>query len=314
MKKDSEKSTIGMLLDIEHFNGENTGRLAPLLSCLLLIAAPILFYVWSGLFYYIPVWLFTPLEIFFSIRVVLKIKGRENYRLNLYRKQLNDNYLAIADMNRIKTVQENGCLEYLDNKVHYFIIGFNGTIAEPLKHSALLSEFLTTLIDNYDYNIYIQNITDTSMLSRYYDKVNRFQRNSSASNFVEILDYDKQLTADTSLVQATIIELIASRSEWKVLQQHIQAVLRDYTLAVFKTVYLVTDQQEINAIINRDIDSVVNIDELLRIHYKTEDYKGSHVLTYDVEGKSNIVLGDTRTVKIIPDSPEETFHISYEDE
>lgn len=314
MHKIKDKPTIGMLLDIEHYNGEHSGRLAPILIPLIVAAIPILFYMYSGLFTIIPLWIFIPIEIVVVIRVIQIVPGRERYRLSLYRKQINDDYLSMADMNQIKTIYENGCVEYVDNSVHFFILGFNGTIDKPMEHAMLLSDFLTTLIANYTYNIYLQNITDTNILTHYYDRVNRFQKNNSASNFIDILDYDKKLTEETSLVQGLIIELICPKSDWKTTLQHINDSLRDYSFSVFKTIELLTDYREINAILNRDIDSVVNIEELLRLRYKTGDYKGSHVLTYDVAGKDNIVLGDTRTVKIIPDAPIETFHILYEDE
>ena len=137
--------------DIEHLYGEHEGRMGPLLTSLLLSAAPILLYIYFGLYFTIPIPLFAVVETIFTARVFMILMGRERYRVQLYRKQLNDDYISTASMLNIKTIHPDGCIEYLSGRVAYLVCCFNGTAEDDIQRSIQLRKFLETMLGDFEF-------------------------------------------------------------------------------------------------------------------------------------------------------------------
>lgn len=112
---DEDDATVGMLLDIDHLYGEHQGRLGPWVVSICISAAPVLLYIYSGLYARIPIWLFAIFESIFTIRVFMIVIGREKHRVAIYKKQLNDEYMGTADLLNVQ-IHPDGCLEYLNGK------------------------------------------------------------------------------------------------------------------------------------------------------------------------------------------------------
>jgi len=312
--EEKQKPTIGMLLDIENLYGEHNGRLAPLLLTLVISAAPVLFYVYLGGFNVIPIWLFSIFEVIFIIRVIMIIPGRERHRKALFRNSLHDNYTPTAKMLNIKTIHPDGCIEYNNSKITYLVGCFNGTTDDEVARSVHLRKFLENLLGEYIYDTYILNITESEALRKYYDKVSAFAKNESASNFINIIDHTIKLTSDTSVVQMTVYALKGSRSDWKDIRTQIDAALKSRTARVYKTVYRIDDPDAINDILNRDVDSVINISDLMRRKYATSNYETSKVLAYDLPEDKEIIQGKAAINPILPEHSKRSFHITYKEE
>lgn len=312
--EEKEKETIGMLLDIEHFYGEHEGRLGPWLMTLCLAGAPILFYVYLGLFTVIPIWLFVPVEIFFALRVIMKILGRESYRLELFRKQLNDDYTSTAKLLNTKIIHPDGCIEYLNGTIMYLVCCFNGTSESEVVRSVQLRKLIENMLGDYVCDTYIHNVTDSPALREYYNNVSSFDRNASARNFINIIDHNIELTEDTSVVQCTIYAIKGNKSEWKDIKTQIDATLKSRVAKCYKRIYRVSDPDTINQIFNRDIDSVINIEDLQRRKYATQNYDTSKVLAYDLPEDKEIIQGAANQKPIIPEAPKSSFHVVYKED
>ena len=219
--KDNAKPTIGMLLDIEHLYGEHESRMGPLLMSLCLGGAPILIYVYFGMFEYIPIWIFAPIEVYIIIRVILKIQGRESYRMKIFKRQLYDEYSSTAQFVNIKTIHPTGCIEYVNGNIMFLVCCFNGTCEDEVRRSIDVRKLLVGLLGEYVFDVYIHNITISPELRDYYNKVSRFSKNDSAKNFIKIIDYTLSLTENTSLVQCTIFAIRGKKSDWKDIQHQI---------------------------------------------------------------------------------------------
>lgn len=308
-----KKPTIGMLLNINHFYGQSESRLGPTLITVCAICAPILIYVYFSLFNYIPIWLFVPFEIFFAIRMVMIIPGREGYRVNIFRRRLHDNYTPTAKLLNIKTIHEDGCIEYLNGNIMYLVCCFNNTSADVVQRSIRLRKFLTSLLGEYVFDIYIHNLVDSPALRNYYDKVQTFERNDSAVNFVKIIDHSIKKTTDGSMIQATIYAIKGKRSDWKDIKHQIDIACASSNAKVYKSVSRVNDAEVINDILNRNIDSVINIDDLLRRKYQTGDYDTSKVIAYDLPEDKIVVQGKSRQEAIIPKTKSNSFHVKFEE-
>ena len=309
-----EKPTIGMLLDIEHLYGEHEGRLGPILLTLCIAAAPILVYIYFGLFVYIPVWLFVIIELFVAARALMIVLGREPYRVRMFKRTLYDEYTPTASLMNIKVIHPDGCIEYLNGNIVYLVCCFNGTTEDEVRRSVQMRKLLTSLLGEYVFDCYIHNVTDSPALYNYYKKVNEFERNESASNFVNIIDYNIDLVANNSLVQCTIYAIKGKRSDWKDIKQQIDIAVNSRNARVYKTIYRVNDPALINEVLNRDVDSVINIEELLRRKYSTGNYNTSKVLAYDLPDDKVIVQGRRAAKPVIKESKPQGFHVAYKED
>lgn len=310
---EEERPTIGMLLDIEHLYGEHEGRMGPLLMTLGIAALPILIYVYFSMWLFFPIWLFVPIEIVVIILVIMWIPGRMKYRMNIFRRQLYDEYASTASLMNIKTIHPDGCVEYVNGQILYLVCCFNGTCEDEVRRSVQVRNLLRTLLGDYVFDIYIHNITNMPALREYYDKASHFNKNESAKNFIKIIDYTLQLTQDYSMLQCTIYAVKGKRSDWKEIKTQIDIAVKSKVSNVYKTIYRVKEPLIINDIINRNVDSTINIEDLLRNKYATKDYDSSKVLAYDLPEDREIVQGRNRTVPIIPEAPSYGFHVAFEE-
>lgn len=313
MDKDN-KETVGMLLDIEHLYGEHEGRLAPVLLTLIIIAAPILLYIYFGIFMFVPLFVFIPIEIVIAIETILIIPGRQAHRVSIYKKQINSDYTNTADWLNVKMVHPDGCIEYINGTICYLVCCFNGTADNEVLRSIQLRKFLESMLGDFIADIYIQNVNDSPALRDYYSKVSEFSRNASATNFVNIIDHNLQLTEDTSMVQCTIYALKGSKSDWKLIKTQIDTAIRSKVARCYKTVYRVSDATVINSILNRDIDSIINMSDLIRRKYSTQNYGSSKVLAYDLPDDTEIIQGLGKADPVVDDKPNKAgFHVKYKE-
>lgn len=310
--KETKKPTIGMLLDIEHLYGEHESRLGPLLLSLCIGAAPILIYVYFGLFQKIPIWAFVPFELFVLLRAILIIQGREPYRMRIFKRQLYDEYSATSQYVNIKTIHPDGCVEYVNGNIMYLVCAFNGTCEDEVRRSIDVRKLMVSLLGDYIFDIYIHNLTISPELRDYYNKVSRFSKNDSARNFIRIIDYTLSLTEDTSLVQCTIFAIKGKRGDWKDIKHQIDIACKSRTAKCYKTIYPVNNHVEINDILNRDIDATVQIEELLRSKYTNDDFGTSRVLAYDLPDDKEIIQGKAAVKPVIPKQTSNGFHTSID--
>lgn len=309
-----DKETVGMLLDIEHLYGQHEGRSAPVILTLVLISAPILLYIYFGMFWFFPIWAFALIEIFFAIRILMLIPGRERHRVKLYKKQINDDYMNTADLLNVKTIHSDGCIEYVNGKVCYLVCCFNGTSEDEIQRSIMLRRLLESMVGDFEFDTYIHNLTDSPALRNYYEKVRNFRRNEAAKNFVEMIDYTIDLTEDTSIVQCTIYAITGYRSDWKTIKTQIDTALDTNMVNCYKMAQRLDDIESINAVMNRDIDSVINITDLMRMKYANSQYASSKVITYNLPDGAEVVHGASAMEKVIDDvAPSRGFHVAYKE-
>jgi hypothetical protein len=314
MNDEKEKDTIGMLLDIEHLYGEHEGRLGPVLATMGICVAPVLFYIYFGWYGIIPIWLAIPIELFICIRTIMIIQGRERYRKKAFLNMLNSNYTNAAKLLNVKVIHPDGCIEYINGKVGYLVCCFNGTTSDEVMRSVQLRKFLENMLNDYDYDTYIQNVNDSPTLRDYYNKVSNFGHNDSAKNFIGIIDHSIELTADTSKVQCTIYMIKGYKSDWKSIKTSIDSALKSRTAKCYKTVYRVSEPDIVNDILNRDIDSIINLSDLTRRKYATQQFDTSKVLAYDLPDDKEIIQGKSAAKPVIVEEPpKKSFHVSYKE-
>lgn len=305
---------IGMLLDINNLYGQHQGRLTPWLLVAALGLSPTLFYVYQSLWLYVPLQIFIPLNVLLIIRLIMIFPGRERYRLEIYRRQIHDTYAETASLLNIKMIHPDGLIEFTNGKVMYLVAAYNGTVDNVEVQSAQYGKFIAGLTAGYEYDMYIHNTCDSEYLRKYYEKINQFPHNNSASNFAKMIDYSIDLSKETSLVQQTIFAIRGGKSDWKKMKKQIDSILSSRLARCYKSVYRVGDMDSINEVFNRDSDSVVHLEELMRRKYATGDYATSRVLVYDLPDDQVVIQGTGTQNPVLPKQTKNTFHIAYNED
>lgn len=277
-----ENSKVSMLLDIDSFYGESEGRLGPVIKMLCIGFAPLLAWVYIAL--PIPIWLMIPLEIIWFIRVAMITVGREKQRLAQYRKQLNDDYSSTAELLRIKTIHEDGCVEYTSGQVAYVMLAANGTTYDPLARSMTIRDFFSQIGKYFDIDFYIQNVTEMKSLEQRYNNVKLFVDQEAAKDFIDIIDHNRKVVYSESRLTRIVIVVKGSRNYWTDIRDDCKQAVNSAAARAFKDVHIAT-RDEVREILGTDIRGYVDIDGELQRKYATHQYYGSKVLYFGDEPK-----------------------------
>jgi hypothetical protein len=303
--RDEDYETIAMLLDVDHFYGEGQGRLAPVIIFLLIGLLPLLLYVYYGVYLFIPLRIFLPIFVIYFIRVWMKTLGHENARLEHFKKTLHDEYSDINELVRIKTIHSDGGVEYIDGVFCYVIVLYNKTLNDESVRGPILEKFLSQAIGTFDNDIYSQNIIESRTLATRYSRIKLFTNSDAARDFIDIIDHNRGIIQKSSLLTRTVLVIKGRRSDWKDIKANIDAALKSNSAKIFKTSYVVQEEEEINSIISRDVDGNINISSVLSTKYKTGNYRGSKVVSYDSlnVAEEEHIMEDTMG-----------FHVKYEED
>lgn len=280
-KENYEDEYIDMLLDIEHFYGEHEGTMGNKIVYILVAGIPLALYVYYGLFYFIPVSIAIPIWLAYAVRMALFIIGDENTRLKHFKKMIRDVFSSLYELLRITRVHDDGLVEYLGGVVTYYVVAYNGDNEDHLRHSATVTKFIESCTDDRDFDMYIQNISETSGLASRYKDVKLFNDAGIAQDFVDIIDYNSKIVNESSTMQKIIFVFKGHKSDWKEMKQSIDGAIHSKVAKCFKTVYRVTTKEEIEELMSRDLDGIISIVDILRKKYCTGEYYGSRVLCYD---------------------------------
>lgn len=297
----TKPETIGMLLDIEHIYGQHESRSGPIIGCLIGACMPPFFYVYVTGWNYIPIWLFVIFDVIFTVELMLIVLGKQRQRTEKFKKQLYSDYSEPAELMNIRTIHPDGCIEMLNGNIYYYVVGFNGTCDNEIQRSVQMKKFISNLVGDCDYDTYIVNINDSQALHDYYEKAAAFNKSEAALNFVRIIDHSIDITENSSLVLCTIFAIKGTRSSWKTLVTQIDMALGSKLSRVFKECHRVTDPEEVNSILNRNADTVININELLRHKYATQQYSTSKVIAYDLPDDSVVIQGGSKAKRVLPE-------------
>lgn len=278
---DNDKPKIQMLLDIENIFGESTRGLGQFVLTLLLIMIPPLIIGWTAIYLYVPWQILVIICLVWAVRITLIVMGQERRRLQNFKKQRDDSYALADSMSNVRTIHPQGCIEYVNGGIGFFIVTYNDSSGDVLAKSKQIDRFINLAAGKHPIDIYIQNINDTSALDNRYSKVTLFTDDDAAHAFMDIIDYNSKLVAACSTLTRNIIFISGSKYQWKDILSDIETALNSESARIFRLAYLVTDKEEIENIISRDIDGCINLDELLQKKYYTGNTHKSKIISYD---------------------------------
>jgi hypothetical protein len=282
MDEDNQQrpDTINMLLDIEKFSGEHVGRITPVLVFLLTAGLPvlILMYLFVGkvnLLYFLPFW------IVYAIKIGLITVGREAKRVEEFKRQLYDQYSSSLDLMNIKTVHDDGCVEYVNGNVSYYVVATNGNLTDELMRAQIVRKFFIQLNEGYIVDIHVHNIVASDELANRYQGVKLFSDGEAAKDFISLIDHNRLIISNNSLITQVVFIVKAKKKEYRKLKENIETALASEDAKVFRGLKL-SSFEEVEVILSRDIDAYVDFQEMQRKKYRSGNYFGSKVAGYDL--------------------------------
>lgn len=278
--KQEKPDTINMLLDIEKFSGEFSGRMTPVLVFLLLAGAPALIFVYLFVGK-INILYLLPFYIIYVIRLAMITVGKESKRVEEFKRQLHDQYSSALDLINIKTIHPDGCLEYINNTTAYLVIASNGSYIDELQRAQIVRRFILKISDGYNIDILVQNIVASDELSRRYDGVKFYSNAEVANDFIEIIDHNREIISSNSLITQVVFIVKSRKSDYKKLKETVESAINSQDAKAFKALTLATDK-EVYSILSRDIDAYLDFNEMQRKKYRKGNYYGSEVIGYDL--------------------------------
>lgn len=286
-RQEDERPKIQMLLDIENIFGESTRGLGQLVLTLCLCLVPPAFIGYTALYLYIPWQILLVVCLVFAIRVVLVVMGHESQRVKNFKKQRDDVYSLTDDMVSIRRIHPQGCVEYVNGNIGFFIVTYNSSSNETLEKSKQIDRFINLAVGKHAFDIYVQNDVSTDHLDNKYNNVTLFGDDEAANAFMEIIDYNREVVRSSSTLTRNIIFVRGSKYQWKEIVNDIQTALTSESARVFRQCYLATDRGEIENIISRDINGYIDLDKLLQRKYYTGNKHGSKIISYDFEDRED---------------------------
>ncbi len=286
-RQEDERPKIQMLLDIENIFGESTRGLGQLVLTLCLCLTPPAFIGYTALYLYIPWQILLVVCLVFAVRVVLVVMGHESQRVKNFKKQRDDVYSLTDDMVNIRRIHPQGCVEYVNGNIGFFIVTYNSSSNETLEKSKQIDRFINLAVGKHAFDIYVQNDVSTDHLDNKYNNVTLFGDDEAANAFMEIIDYNREVVRSSSTLTRNIIFVRGSKYQWKEIVNDIQTALTSESARVFRQCYLATDREEIENIISRDINGYIDLDKLLQRKYYTGNKHGSKIISYDFEDRED---------------------------
>lgn len=286
-RQEDERPKIQMLLDIENIFGESTRGLGQLVLTLCLCLVPPAFIGYTALYLYVPWQILLVVCLVFAIRVVLVVMGHESQRVKNFKKQRDDVYSLTDDMVNIRRIHPQGCVEYVNGNIGFFIVTYNSSSNETLEKSKQIDRFINLAVGKHAFDIYVQNDVSTDHLDNKYNNVTLFGDDEAANAFMEIIDYNREVVRSSSTLTRNIIFVRGSKYQWKEIVNDIQTALTSESARVFRQCYLATDREEIENIISRDINGYIDLDKLLQRKYYTGNKHGSKIISYDFEDRED---------------------------
>jgi len=287
MEEKKKVGTINSLLDVTKFSGESTGRMGPAIMFFVAAGVPFLAYVY-WILSAVPFKLFLMFYIPYTIRMALITMGEEGRRLDQFKRQLFDAYSSTSEIMDIKTVHEDGMIEYTNGVVAYTQLAHNAGNMDQVQRAQSISSILRKL-GNYDYDLRIYNTNLSDELYSRYEGVKLFTGDPNAArDFLKIIDYNREYAEAESLLVVTAITTYSRVNDFISLHDTCEAASKSSEAKVFRGLELAT-RSEISTLLSEDIDAHIDITEMQRVKYSDGNYYGSKVIEYDYAEEQQVV-------------------------
>lgn len=269
-------------LDVDNYAGDYEGQTSEWIKALGFGLGPLIFAPF--LLQFLPIWLILIAEILWFIVVLAFTVGNHRERLRLYKKQLDSKYASLYELLRVKRVRDTGCIEYVNGRICYMIVGKFLAKGDEEERSRAFERFFSAIHQfNVDSDFYIENVVATDEMARRYKLVNRLKDINARNILVENLDYNIKLSTRKSKLYRPIYIIKGPRYKHKEILGAVKAAIGSNAARAFKEIRLITEEGEVNKIFSEDLKTDIDFQELTENKYADDHYQGCKVIGYDMQ-------------------------------
>lgn len=276
----NEPTKINVLMNVESFYGEHTGRVGPVLKFLLIAAVPLMLYIFL-LIGIVPFKWVLVFEVPFALRMALRIIGKEDEKFRVYMAARKDEYANADDIIQITRIQDDGLIEYENGTVAYIISAFTMTYFDEDELNADLEKF-AAMLGKYNYDIHMHMVHHEFLLQDNLERMRVYTDKELLKERIDMYVYQDEVMAQNTALYRINLVVKGARYEWKTLRDDVQAAVRSSYAKVFKQCS-VCDKEKANAVMSRDLYLYVELEEMIKKKYASEEYYGSKVYYYGEE-------------------------------
>lgn len=275
---DKNKPAINTLLNIDNIFGSYEGRVGPFVLTILLGSIPL----WVWLFFLqglVPLWIIIIIIFLLMGRLALIFIGKESEKMKSYTARRNDAYLESKDMVQVVNIYDDGLIEYTTGRVCYIVYGYLKGYLEDDALSVDLEAFLDEL-DAFDWDMNLYNVTDELMCTSELPLLRRYTDKSAILQRMNFYKYQDDWTARNTQMYELVFIVKARKYNWKHMRAKLEEITQSDVSNCFNEIHI-ADSRGVTDIMSRDIETYVDLNEMLLNKFQTDTIKGAKILYYD---------------------------------
>ena len=275
-----QKPNINTLLNVDNVFGSYEGRVGPFVLTVLLGAIPL--FIWLLFLQNTPIrlWMAIIVTLLTMGRLGLIFIGKEKEKMKSYTARRNDAYLESKDMINVTDIID-GLIMYTSGRVSYIMYGYlKGYLDDDLL-SVELERFMDEL-DGFDWDLNLYNVTDELLCTGELPLLKRYQDKETILQRINFYKYQDDWTARNTEMYELVFVVKARKYNWKHMYNKLKELLESDVAGCFNELYIANTEQVIN-IMSRDIETYVDLNEMLLNKLSSEEITGAKILYYDDE-------------------------------
>ncbi len=212
-------------------------------------------------------------------RFALIFIGKESEKMKSYVARRNDAYLESKDMVQVVNIYDDGLIEYTTGRVCYIVYGYLKGYLEDDALSVDLEDFLNEL-DAFDWDMNLYNVTDELMCTAELPLLKRYKDKQAILQRMNFYKYQDDWTARNTQMYELVFVVKARKYNWKHMRAKLEEVTQSDVSNCFNEINI-ADSKTVVDIMSRDIETYVDLNEMLLNKFQTDTIKGAKILYYD---------------------------------
>lgn len=275
-----KKPHINTLLNVDNIFGTYENRVAPFILTILLGSIPL--FIWLFFLQGTPIklWMAIILTLLLTGRFALIFIGKESEKLKSYSARRNDAYLESKDLINVTDIID-GLIMYTSGRVSYIVYGYLKGYLDDDVLSIDLERFMDEL-DAFDWDMNLYNITDELLCTGNLPNLRRYKDKETILQRIAFYKYQDDWVAKNTEMYELVFIVKARKYNWKQLRSKLIDLIDSDVAKCFNEIYI-ADTQDVIDIMSRDIETHVDLNEMLLNKMSNEEISGARVLFYDDE-------------------------------
>lgn len=275
-----KKPHINTLLNVDNIFGTYENRVAPFILTILLGSIPL--FVWLFFLQGTPIklWMAIILTLLLTGRFALIFIGKESEKLKSYSARRNDAYLESKDLINVTDIID-GLIMYTSGRVSYIVYGYLKGYLDDDVLSVDLERFMDEL-DAFDWDMNLYNITDELLCTGNLPNLRRYKDKETILQRIAFYKYQDDWVSKNTEMYELVFIVKARKYNWKQLRSKLIDLVDSDVAKCFNEIYI-ADTQDVIDIMSRDIETYVDLNEMLLNKMSNEEISGARVLFYDDE-------------------------------